>query len=250
MPRPPGSKNYSNTQRVKKNLFNFFISYFYHKTNTMSSSVLATIHLISVNIFLLLYIIKTILLFSSPANLDKFTRATKVLEMIISFSFLVTGLWLLFILGAVKMLMIIKFIFVFASIPISVIAFKRRKKMMAVLSLLLIVGAYGMSEAAKKKPFIPSKVEVNGNADDLAKLGIKTYVANCAMCHGKDGKKMYRDATDLSTSAIDQASAELIIREGSSSTLKRGQVKMPAFAGTLTDDEIIAVSVYIQTLRK
>jgi cytochrome c553 len=216
----------------------------------MSSSLLATIHVISVNIFLLLYLIKTILLFTSTTNLDKFTRATRVIEMIISFTFLVTGIWLLFILGAVKTLLVIKFLMVFASIPIAVIAFKRRKKVMAVISLLLIFGAYGLSEAAKKKPFIPSKVEVSGNADDTAKLGIKTYVANCAMCHGKDGKKMYRDATDLSTSALDQASAELMIRSGSSVTTKSGQVKMPSYTGVLSDDEIVAVAVYIQTLRK
>jgi len=215
----------------------------------MSSSLLATIHLISVNIFLLLYVIKTILLFSSTTNLEKFIKATKVFEMIVSITFLVTGIWLLFILGAVKMLMIIKFILVFASIPIAVIAFKRRKKVMAVIALLLIVGAYGMSEAAKKKPFIAAKVEVNGNADEIAKLGIKTYVANCAMCHGKDGKKMYREATDLSISRLDQASIELVVREGTTGALKRGQVKMPAFAATLSEEEIVAVSAYVQTLR-
>jgi cytochrome c553 len=215
----------------------------------MSSSLLATIHLISVNIFLLLYVIKTFLLFSNKTNLEKFTRATKVFEMIVSFTFLVTGIWLLFILGATKVLLVIKFILVFASIPISVIAFKRQNKVMAVLSLLLIVGAYGMSEAAKKKTFIPLKVEVNGNADDVAKLGIKTYIANCVMCHGKDGKKMYREATDLSASGLDQASIELVVREGTTGTLKRGQVRMPAFAGVLSDEEIIAVSAYIQTLR-
>src|SRR6188768_643919 len=201
----------------------------------MSSSLLATIHLISVNIFLLLYLIKTILLFTSTTNLDKFTRVTKIFEMIVSVTFLLTGLWLLFILGAVKMLMIIKFILVFASIPIAVMGFKRRNKIMAVTSLLLIIGAYGMSEAAKKKPFIAAKVEVNGNADEIAKLGIKTYVANCAMCHGKDGKKMYREATDLSISGLDQASIELVVREGTTVTLKRGQVKMPAFGGTLSE---------------
>jgi len=215
----------------------------------MSSSLLATIHLISVNIFLLLYVIKTFLLFTNTTNLEKFIKATKVFEMIVSFAFLVTGIWLLFILGATKVLLVIKFILVFASIPISVIAFKRRNKMLAVLSLLLIVGAYGMSEAAKKKTFIPLKVEVSGNADDITKLGIKTYVANCAMCHGKDGKKMYREATDLSTSALNQESAEIIVREGTTVALKRGQVKMPAFAGVLSDEEIIAVSAYIQTLR-
>jgi len=215
----------------------------------MSSSTLAIIHLYSVMIFLLLYLIKTILLFTNTATLDKFVRATKVIEMIISVTFLVTGVWLLFILGAVKTLMIIKFIMVFASIPIAVIAFKRRKKAMAVIALLLIVGAYGMSEAAKKKPFIPSKVEVGGNADDAAKMGIKIYVANCAMCHGKDGKKMYREATDLSTSALDAAAAAIIINEGTSTTTKPGQTKMPAFKNVLHDDEIVAVAAYIQTLK-
>jgi mono/diheme cytochrome c family protein len=215
----------------------------------MSSSTLAIIHLYSVIIFLLLYVIKTILLFTNTTTLDKFVRATKVIEMIISFTFLVTGVWLLFILGAVKTLMIIKFLLVFASIPIAVIAFKRRKKAMAVIALLLIVGAYGMSEAAKKKPFIPAKVEVSGNADEAAKLGIKTYIANCAMCHGKDGKKMYREASNLAASGLDQASDELMIRSGSSVKTKRGQVKMPAYAGVLNDEEITAVAIYVQTLK-
>ncbi|CAN5360081.1 hypothetical protein BH11BAC1_BH11BAC1_08120 [soil metagenome] len=216
----------------------------------MSSSLLATIHLISVQIFLLLYFIKTILLFSNTAMLDKFTRATKVIEMIISTLFLVSGIWLLFILGAVKMLLIIKLILVFASIPISVMGFKRKNKMLALLSLVLILGAYGLSEAAKKKPFIPTMVEVNGNADETAKLGIKTYIANCAMCHGKDGQKMYRDAKDLTVSGLDQASIEIMVREGSTGSKSFGQARMPAFSGTLSEEEIIAVSAYVQTLKK
>jgi len=211
----------------------------------MSSSLLATTHLIAVNLFVLLYLIKTILLFSNVAMLDKFIRATRVIEMIISTLFLVTGIWLLFILGAIKMLLIVKFILVFVSIPISVMGFKRRNKLLALLSLLLIVGAYGLSEAAKKKPFIPTRVEVNGNADDTAKLGIKTYIANCAMCHGKDGKKMYRDAKDLSISSLDQASIETMVREG----FKGEHGIMPAFSGTLSEEEIVAVSAYVQTLR-
>jgi len=209
----------------------------------MSSTLLATIHMVSVQLFVLIYVIKTILLFSNVGMLEKFTRATKVVEMIISTLFLVTGIWLLFILGAIKMLLIIKFILVFLSIPIAMRAFKRQNKMMAILALLLIFGAYGLSEAAKNKPFIPSKVEVNGNADDAAKLGIKTYIANCAMCHGKDGMKMYRDAKDLTVSGLDQASIEMLVREGSKG-------KMPAFKETLSEEEIIAVSAYVQTLRK
>ncbi len=209
----------------------------------MSSTLLVSIHLVSVQLFLLLYIIKTILLFSNKGMLTKFTGATKWLEMIVSTLFLITGIWLLFILGAIKMLLIVKFVLVFISIPVSVIAFKRHNKLLAVLSLLLIVGAYGLSEAAKNKPFMPTKVEVNGNADEVAKTGIKTYIANCAMCHGKDGMKMYRDAKDLSISGLDQAKIEMMVREGSKG-------KMPAFEGTLSEVEIIAVSAYLQTIRK
>ncbi len=209
----------------------------------MSSSLLATIHIITVNLFLLLYLVKTILLFSNVSMLEKFTRATKMLEMIVSTLFLASGVWLLFILGAVKTLFIVKFILVFAAIPIAVVGFKKQNKMLALLSLVLIVGAYGLAEASKNKPFLPSKVEVNGNADETAKLGIKTYIANCAMCHGKDGMKMYRDAKDLSASALDGASIEMMVKEGSKG-------KMPAFAGALSDEEIIAVSAYVQTLRK
>ena len=126
----------------------------------MSSSLLATLHLISVQLFLLLYIIKTFLLFSNKGLLEKMTRITKVPEMIISTFFLVTGIWLLLILGAIKMLIIIKLILIFAAIPISVVGFKKQNKIMALLSLILILGAYGMGEAAKKKPFLPTKVEV------------------------------------------------------------------------------------------
>ena len=211
----------------------------------MNSSAIATTHLIAVNIFLLLYLVKTVLLFANVSMLEKFTRATRVIEMIISTIFLITGIWLLFILGAIKVLLIIKLVMVFASIPVAVIGFKRQNKILAVLSLLLIVGAYGISEAAKKKPFIPTQVEVNGNADDAAKLGIKTYIGNCAMCHGKDGKKMYRGAKDLSVSGLDAATVAIMVKDG----VKGETGVMPAFSGTLSEEEITAVSNYVVSLR-
>ena len=216
----------------------------------MNSSLLTTIHIISVNLFVLIYLIKTILLFSSINKLEKFIGMTRILEMLISTIFLITGIWLLFIAGAIKTLFIIKFILVFASIPVAIIGFRRRNKLMAVLSLLMTVSAYGLSEAARKKTYMASKVEVSGNADEAAKLGIKTYIANCAMCHGKDGRKMYRDSYDLSASSLDQASIELLVREGSKVKRSMGQTSMPAFAGTLSDEEISAVSSYVLTLRK
>ncbi len=216
----------------------------------MSSSLLATLHLISVQLFLLLYIVKTFLLLANKNLLEKMVRITRIPEMIISFLFLVTGIWLLFILGAIKMLIVIKLILVVVSIPVSIVGFKKQNKLLALLALALILGAYGMGEAAKKKPFIPTKVEVIGDADETSKLGVKTYIANCAMCHGKDGMKKYRDATDLTTSALDQASIEIRVREGTQSSLPYSKIGMPGFKGTLSEEEIIAVSAYVQTLRK
>jgi mono/diheme cytochrome c family protein len=204
----------------------------------MNSSLLATIHLIVVNLFVLIYLIKIILLFSNQNALEKFTKVIRVPEMIISVLFLVTGIWLFVILGAIKTLQIIKLVLIFVSIPVAVIGFKKMNKALALISFLLIIGAYGLAEAARNKPFIQAEVITTG--DEFP--GYKIFAANCSMCHGSDGKKMYRDATDLSTSALNPSLIPAMIKEGS-----RG--KMPAFGNTLTDAEINSVAVYVQTLR-
>src|ERR1043165_2625193 len=144
----------------------------------MNSTLLAQIHLVAVQLFVLIYLVKLVLLFANKEALLKFTRATRLLEMIVSVLFLGTGIWLFIILGAIKMLQIIKLVLVFASIPIAVIGYKKMNKALALLSFLCIVGAYGLAEAAKSKPFIPNKVEVTGNADERTKLGATTYIAN------------------------------------------------------------------------
>ena len=74
----------------------------------MSSSLLAQIHYISALAFLVIYLIKTVLLFTSVSSLDRFAAKVKVPEMIISTLFLVTGIWLLVILGGIKVIYIIK----------------------------------------------------------------------------------------------------------------------------------------------
>lgn len=208
----------------------------------MNSNQLVSIHVIVVNLFLVMYLIKTILLFTSKAALAKFTKATRVPEMIISTAFLVTGVWLFAILGAIKTFHIIKLACIVIAIPLAVVGFKKQNKVLALLSFLLIVGSYGLAEMSKNKPFLPTKVMVNGSGDEHLLLGMKTYAANCAMCHGLDGKKMYRDAIDLSLSTSDQTKIMTMLHDGSKG-------KMPAFKGTISDEEMDAVGAYILTLR-
>ena len=208
----------------------------------MDSSLLVLIHTISVMVFLLTYLLKTILLFSNRRMLDNYSRITKVPEMIISLVFLVTGIWLFIILDGIKMMHIIKLILVFCSIPIAIIGFKKYKKGLALLSLLLIIGAYGIAEMSKSKPFIPHKaVSSNGNNSAFAE-GAVVFYQNCSFCHGADGKKMYRKATDLTLSGLSEDGIKQMILEGSKG-------KMPSYVGVLSEENINAVTQYVKGLR-
>jgi len=74
-------------------------------------------HVLFVSLFLLIYLIKTILLLSDKDELlEKFKKKTRIAEMIISFGFLVTGIILLILIpSALNTYMIIKLVLVFAS---------------------------------------------------------------------------------------------------------------------------------------
>src|SRR6478609_248392 len=98
-------------------------------------------HYLVVTLFLLIYVIKTILLLSNKNDLlASFVKKTRIAEMIISFLFLGTGIYLATQLpfgGKYDYLFWIKICMVFASIPIAIIGFKKSNKILAALSLLL-----------------------------------------------------------------------------------------------------------------
>ena len=97
-------------------------------------------HTLFVVLFTLIYLIKTILLLSDRDELlEKFKKKTKVVEMIVSFGFLATGIFLLTQLPEINKFMIIKLVLVFLSIPLAVIGFKKRNKVLATLSFFFIV---------------------------------------------------------------------------------------------------------------
>ncbi|MFM9028508.1 MAG: c-type cytochrome [Bacteroidota bacterium] len=207
----------------------------------MDSNLLASIHLYSVFAFLVIYLVKTVLLFTSTTALDRFTSITKVPEMIVSTLFLATGIWLTVILGGIKTFQIIKLVMVFASIPLAVVGFKRRKKGLAFLSLLLIIGSYGLAEMSRNKPFMKATVVMKGDVNTAVANGMKVYLENCAFCHGKDGKKAYRGAKDISN----QASADNVrtkIEQG----VKR---KMPKYEGVITGKDLDDLCLYVVSMK-
>ena len=213
----------------------------------MDSKLLVTIHLVAVNLFVVIYLVKLILLFTNTARLDRFSKVMRVPEMIVSTLFLVTGLWIFVILGAIKTMQILKLSLVLLSIPLAVAGYKNHNKGMALVSFLLLVCAYGISEASRSKPYMPSHVEISGDINAINVEGLRGYLENCAMCHGQDGDKGYRGAPMLSVSAMDAGAAAAIITAG----VKKGtRGTMPAFGNTLNESQINSIAAYIQGLKK
>ncbi len=171
-------------------------------------------HYLVVTLFLLIYVIKTILLLSNKSDtLTSFTKKTRVAEMIISTLFLLTGIYLTTQLpfgGKYDYLFWIKLVMVFASIPIAIIGFKKGNKILAALSLLLITGAFGLAEVYTKRKGIAKE----GATEMVANDGKSLYEAKCMVCHGSDGKLGISGAADLSASVLDVAGIKEVILHG------------------------------------
>ncbi len=170
-------------------------------------------HYLVVTLFLLIYVIKTILLLSNKNDLlATFTKKVRVAEMIISTLFLLTGIYLATQLpfgGKYDYLFWIKIVMVFASIPLAVIGFKKGNKMLAALSLLLITGSFGIAEVYSKRKGVSANTTATASTD-----GKELYEAKCSMCHGNDGKLGLAGAKDLSATVLSNGEIATIILQG------------------------------------
>jgi len=82
-----------------------------------------------------------------------------------------------------------------------------------------------------------------------------TWAANCASCHGKDGKGQtmmgrklsIKDLTDAKTQAgFTDADATKAIKEG---VTENGTEKMKAFGSKLSDAQVAALVAYVRSLK-
>src|ERR1019366_3147077 len=145
-------------------------------------------HRIVVTLFLLHYVVKLVLLLTKsdknkeaaatgnlpPSALAKYSRVTRIPEMLLSVIFLITGAWMMVSGALFGRLMIVKLIFVFASIPLAVVGFKRNNKRLAILAVFLIVLSYGLAEMNKKAK-TGGKIDTSSVSGDPIAVGKMVY---------------------------------------------------------------------------
>lgn len=126
---------------------------------------------------------------------------------------------------------------VFASIPLAIIGFKRKKSILAILSVILLIGSYGLAEMNKKIIVKKSKPSIQESAGEL-EVGKSLYSTYCIACHGERGDAGLSGAKNLRTSALSQEEKIQIIKNGKSS--------MPGFS-QLSEEEVKSILLYTDT---
>lgn len=230
----------------------------------MQTGMLHT-HTLMVVLFLSIYLIKCVLIWFSPATLIKFTAKTRIAEMIISTLFLLTGFYLAYNNASIGVgsWFWVKLAAVFLAIPVAVVGYRRNNKFLATLSLFLILYSYGVSEtrsprmiksdfaqasfqkALKTNPelaeVVTEPMDGNGKENpkyDLLNHGRSVFLAQCALCHGDDGKKGLGGAKNLHESRLDKNQIMEL--------LMKGRNTMPSYKNVLKEQEMLAVVAYVK----
>lgn len=187
--------------------------------------------------FILIYLIKTVLLFvASPSTLERFSKKIKIPEMIISVLFLATGIYLAYNTGNVGNWLYIKLLVVFASIPLAVIAFKRRVKILSLVSLVMLFYAYGISES-KSPTFKRTDLGKQYAGVTGENAAAELFKAECSKCHGIDGRGVLSGAKDLTVSELTTQQKMEIISNGKNA--------MIAYKKIFTEEQIQALAEYV-----
>lgn len=196
-------------------------------------------HQLLVVLFLLSILIKLILLFTNSAKFDVYRDKTKKAEMWVTILFLVLGIVMAFMKeGQFHTLFWVKLGMIGAAIPITIIGFKKKNKILSMLGVFVFIMSYGVSEMAAKRG-VSKTAEVSAEQAGTVDHGKMLYDLNCALCHGEAGNKQLDGAADLSKSTLNESEISAIIQNGKGS--------MPSF-GSLTEEEKSAISLYVKSL--
>ena len=210
--------------------------------------LIETLHIASAVLFIIDYVVKSMLLvFDKNTALDKYKAYTKVISMIISTIFLVTGIYWLTQIGMKNIggWFHLKLTLTIVGLVLGIIGFKKKNKAMVLISTFLFVYIYFLSTT---KSVMLKKVNMNGvvvdtaaaNYDELVH-GKAIYINNCLRCHGEDGKAGVNGASNLT--------ASMCANKGLIGIIKHGRNLMPAYKDLLSETEINAVASYVKSLR-
>lgn len=133
----------------------------------------------------------------------------------------------------------IKMLAIVVGIITAIIAFKKKNKLLVVVSLMIFIGIYGYTEMAAaglKK----GRTELN-ISDAKTLTGIDIYSQYCVSCHGENGKKGLSGAKDLSLSVLSEQEIIDIITNGKNN--------MMGYKSLLNQEQIKKVASHIQSLR-
>lgn len=206
-------------------------------------------HIVIVTAFLLFMLVKVVMLFAAKKEtLDGFRAKTKVLDMILGTLILVTGFYLMFAAGGhPPTYLMVKVVLVLLAIPLGIIGFKRGNKVLASLSLVLILYVYGVAET-QSLSFQKARLEVVQDTEGMTQEevaianGKNIYTVYCVQCHGEDGKLGLYNSGDLTKSILPMEEAVLQITNGKGA--------MRAFGNDLNEEQIRQVAMFIQTLKE
>ncbi|WP_226389596.1 c-type cytochrome [Penaeicola halotolerans] len=203
------------------------------------------LHVTVVLLFIVFMTFKTLLLtLNRLETLAKIRAKTKVIDMILGVLILVTGFYLLSLSG-METYLIAKIVLVFLSIPLGIVGLKREKKPLALLSVVLLLMAYGMAET-KSITMRPTPITVDvvaAEGEDLELAEAKAiYAQACENCHGADGKKGLYKAAALGASTLSYDEKVTIITNGKGI--------MPKFGNQLSDQQIMSLVTYIETFEE
>lgn len=206
----------------------------------MYTGILHT-HTLVVTLFILIYLIKTFLLvLNRNESLQSFTRKVKIPEIIISTLFLLTGIYLAVKTGNKGEWLWVKIACIAVVIPLAIVAFKKANKGLALLSFVLLVYIYGISET-KSPTFKNDTPIVTEPTPGTAISGKDIFDSQCANCHGSDGKMGLSGAKDLTASTLSHQEITEIITNGKNA--------MRSFKNDLSVEQIEAVATYVEELK-